>query len=134
MNIIIKENKLPKLEEVVKLYNDVGWYLYTNDEDVLYKSIANSLKVYTLWDDTNLVGLARVVGDGYTIIYIQDILILEKYQSMGLGSLIINKILKDYKEVRQILLITEDTEKTVNFYKKNKLTDASKLGVVTFMK
>ena len=134
MNIIIKENKLPKLEEVVKLYNDVGWYLYTKDEDVLYKSIANSLKVYTLWDDTNLVGLARVVGDGYTIIYIQDILILEKYQSMGLGSLIINKILKDYKEVRQILLITEDTEKTVNFYKKNKLTDASKLGVVTFMK
>ncbi len=92
------------------------------------------MKVYTLWDDTNLVGLARVVGDGYTIIYIQDILILEKYQSMGLGSLIINKILKDYKEVRQILLITEDTEKTVNFYKKNKLTDASKLGVVTFMK
>lgn len=134
MNIIIKENKLPKLEEVVKLYNDVGWYLYTKDEDVLYKSIANSLKVYTLWDDTNLVGLARVVGDGYTIIYIQDILILEKYQSMGLGSLIINKILKDYKEVRQILLITEDTEKTVNFYKKNNLTDASKLGVVTFMK
>lgn len=134
MNIIIKENKLPKLEEVVKLYNDVGWYLYTKDEDVLYKSIANSLKVYTLWDDTNLVGLARVVGDGYTIIYIQDILILEKYQSMGLGSLIINKILKDYKEVRQILLITEDTEKTANFYKKNKLTDASKLGVVTFMK
>lgn len=134
MNIIIKENKLPKLEEVVKLYNDVGWYLYTKDEDVLYKSIANSLKVYTLWHDTNLVGLARVVGDGYTIIYIQDILILEKYQSMGLGSLIINKILKDYKEVRQILLITEDTEKTVNFYKKNKLTDASKLGVVTFMK
>ena len=134
MNIIIKENKLPKLEEVVKLYNDVGWYLYTKDEDVLYKSISNSLKVYTLWDNTNLVGLARVVGDGYTIIYIQDILILEKYQSMGLGSLIINKILKDYKEVRQILLITEDTEKTVNFYKKNKLTDASKLGVVTFMK
>ena len=46
------------------------------DKIKLKNAINNSLKVLTAWDDEKLVGLIRVIGDGYTIIYIQDILIL----------------------------------------------------------
>lgn len=81
-----------------------------------------------------MVGLARVVGDGYTIIYIQDILILKDYQKRGIGSKILKLILKKYESVRQIILLTDDTEKTVNYYKKNGLVKASDSNAVAFMK
>ena len=66
-----------------------------------------------------MVGLARVVGDNHTIIYIQDILILESYQNQGIGSKLLRLILKEYEAVRQVILLTEDTEKTISFYQKN---------------
>ncbi len=49
--------------------------------DNLMEAIENSLRVITAWDKDKLVALLRIVGgDGYSIIYIQDILILEDYQ------------------------------------------------------
>lgn len=33
--------------------------------------------VLTAWSDDKLVGILRIVGDGYTIVYIQDLLVLK---------------------------------------------------------
>ena len=89
----------------------------------------NSLKVWTVWDDDKLVGLARVVGDGCTIIYIQDVLVLESYQGQGIGSELIKLILEKYKKVRQVVLMTDETEKTVKFYKKSGLVNITKVYI-----
>lgn len=133
-NIIIKEDIKPKIEEVLDLYNDVKWSAYTNDPENLKKAIDNSLEVWSAWDNETLVGLARVVGDGYTIIYIQDILVLENYQGQGIGSKLLKLILEKYKVVRQVVLMTDDNEDTINFYEKNGLVKASEYKVVTFIK
>lgn len=133
-NIKIKENTIPKIKQLVNLYDDVQWTAYTNEPDVLEKAVNNSLKVWTAWDGEQLVGLARIVGDGYTIIYIQDILILESYQNQGLGSKFLELILNNYKSVRQIILLTDDTEKTVNYYEKNGLVKTTNYNTVAFMK
>lgn len=116
--IIFKEDIKPNMEELMDLYDDVGWSSYTKDKENLKNAIDNSLKVWTVWDEDRLVGLARVIGDNYTIIYIQDILILESYQKQGIGSKLLNLILEHYKSIRQIVLMTEDTEKTTSFYLK----------------
>lgn len=50
----------------------------------------NSLKVWTVGDGNLLVGLARIVEYGCTIIYIQDILVLEKYYEKGRKSIFKN--------------------------------------------
>ena len=100
------------------MYNDVGWSSYTKDIDSLIKSIKNSLKVISVWDKDLLVGLIRVVGDGHSIIYIQDILILQKYQNRGIGKRLIEIILDKYKNVRQKVLLTDKEEKNILFYKK----------------
>lgn len=92
------------------------------------------MKIWTAWDDDLLIGLARVVGDGHTIIYIQDILILESYQGNGLGSQFIKMILEEYQDVRQIILLTDNTDKTIQFYEKNGFTQVSKYNAVAFMK
>ncbi len=50
----------------------VGWIAYTNNLDVLDKTINNSLNVITAWDNEKLVGLIRIVGDNHmTMLYYQ---------------------------------------------------------------
>ncbi len=132
--IIIKEDIIPEIEELMNLYNDVEWFAYTKDNKRLKNAIENSLKVLTAWDDDKLVGLARVIGDNHTIIYIQDILILESYQGQGIGSHLLKCILEKYKSIRQIILLTDQTEKTINFYGKNGMVKASDYNCVAFMR
>lgn len=131
---VIKEDVIPNLESVLNLYNDVSWTAYTSKPGQLENALKNSLKIWTAWDDDLLIGLARVVGDGHTIIYIQDILILESYQGNGLGSQFIKMILEEYQDVRQIILLTDNTDKTIQFYEKNGFTQVSKYNAVAFMK
>lgn len=132
--IEIKENIKPSRDQVLNLYKDAGWTAYTDEPEVLFKAIANSLKVWTLWEGDLLVGLARVVGDGHTIIYLQDLLILKAYQGQGLGSKILRLILNEYKDVRQFILLTDQAPENINFYKKNGLKLASDYESVALMK
>ncbi|OQJ78092.1 GNAT family N-acetyltransferase, partial [Leuconostoc pseudomesenteroides] len=60
--------------DLIKLYNSVGWFAYTKTRVNLMAAVTNSLMVVSAWADNQLVGLVRVVGDGQTIIFIQDIL------------------------------------------------------------
>lgn len=130
----IKIGILPDKEQVLALYNDAGWTSYTDEPDLLMKAIKNSLKVWTLWEGEKLIGLARIVGDGATICYLQDILILEAYQGCGLGSGLLKEILKANENIRQFALLTEDSEKTKGFYKKLGLSEASDYSCLAFMR
>jgi hypothetical protein len=60
--------------EIVELYEAVGWSAYTKDPSRLAAAVSASLAVVTARrDDGRLIGLARLVGDGLTIVYLQDI-------------------------------------------------------------
>ncbi len=133
-NIEIKENIIPSRDSIYELYSNVGWIAYTNEMDNLMKAIKNSLRVITVWDEDKLVALLRIVGDGYSIIYIQDILVLEDYQRMGLGRKMLQLILEDYSNVRQIILATDDTEKTKSFYENNGFRQAKDYNCISYMK
>lgn len=116
MNIIYRTNIVPKIEELVELYNDVGWYNYIQDTKKLGRAFANSTTIVSAWDEDKLVGVLRAVGDSETIMYIQDILVDEIYQSKGIGRQLIDKFMNEYEDIRQIVLITDKTLKTMNFY------------------
>lgn len=133
-NLVFKEDIILNVEDILYLYNDVGWSSYTKNIDSLIKSIKNSLKVISVWDKDLLVGLIRVVGDGHSIIYIQDILILQKYQNSGIGKRLIEIILDKYKNVRQKVLLTDKEEKNILFYKKVGFSMAEEFGCVSFVK
>ncbi|MGU8325188.1 GNAT family N-acetyltransferase [Clostridium perfringens] len=133
-NLVFKEDIILNVKDILYLYNDVGWSSYTKDIDSLIKSIKNSLKVISVWDNDLLVGLIRVVGDGHSIIYIQDILILQKYQNSGIGKRLIEIILDKYKNVRQKVLLTDKEEKNILFYKKVGFSMAEEFGCVSFVK
>lgn len=119
MNLHFKHEKNIQIEQLEKLYNDVQWYAYTQDVDLLQNAVLQSLDVLSAWDGDELVGLIRVVGDGLTILYIQDILILNTYQNQGIATQLMQRILQKYRHVRQKVLLTEEAADVRHFYEKN---------------
>ena len=57
---------------VLDLYASVGWSNYTNRPQQLEQAFHQSLFVMAAYDGEELVGLIRAVGDGLTIVFIQD--------------------------------------------------------------
>ena len=117
MEFSIKEYTEYNEEEILNLYRSVGWSNYFNNPLMLKNAYAHSLKVLGAYSEDKLLGIIRVVGDGYSIVHIQDILILPEYQRSGIGTALIKRILEMYKDVYQKSLLTDNTEKTVQFYK-----------------
>ena len=134
MKMNFKNNKNIDVKQLERLYNDVEWYAYTQDLPTLKLAIEQSLEVITVWDDEELVGLIRVVGDGLTIIYIQDILVLNSYQNQGIATQLMEQVLKKYKNVRQKVLMTEDAPDVRHFYEKNGFQSCDKGTLVASAK
>jgi len=95
-NIIYKSYKQFKEDEILKIYESVGWVNYTENPDMLRKAYKNSLTVLGAYDGNNLVGIISVVGDGHSIIYIQDIIVRPDYQRSGIGSILLQEVLSMY--------------------------------------
>lgn len=114
--IIYREQKNIDQPALLNLYNDAGWFVYTRNPEQLTQAIRQSLFVYTAWENEQLIGLIRVVGDGLTIIYVQDILVLKSHKRQGIGRKLMERILEEYRPVRQKVLLTDDTPETRSFY------------------
>lgn len=69
-----KEISNERSDEILALYSSVNWTNYTKNPDNLLKGIQNSLYVLGAFNENQLIGLIRIVGDRYTIIYIQDLI------------------------------------------------------------
>ena len=102
---------------VLDLYASVGWSNYTNHPRRLEQAFHQSLFVMAAYDDDEeLVGLIRVVGDGLTIVFIQDLLVYPKYQRQGIGRSLLQQTLERFKDIYQIQLATEQSDKNLAFY------------------
>ena len=115
--ITIKKQEIIKLEDVLHLYQAVGWTNYTNQQQMLEQALSHSLATYLARDGEKIVGLVRLVGDGFSSVFVQDLIVLPSYQRQGIGSNLMTEALADYKDAYQIQLATEQTEKTLGFYR-----------------
>lgn len=106
------EEKKIDLDALFALYTAVGWSAYTKDIQQLALGIQQSLEVITVWHEQQLIGLIRSVGDGETILYIQDLLVHPAYQNKGIGTQLIEKMVQAYPKVRQKVLLTENEQRT----------------------
>ncbi|MDE3282979.1 MULTISPECIES: GNAT family N-acetyltransferase [Lacticaseibacillus] len=119
-------------EAVLALYQAVGWVTYTRNPAKLKRALAQSLMVLGAFDGDRLVGLIRAVGDGETILFIQDLLVLPNYQRQGIGRQLVNALVDHYPEVRQRILLTDDQPDTRAFYEKIGFVSSDHFGVVAF--
>ena len=115
--ITIKKQEFVKLEDVLHLYQAVGWTNYTDQSEMLEQALSHSLAIYVALDGDTVVGLVRLVGDGFSSVLVQDLIVLPIYQRQGIGSALMKEALEDYKDVYQVQLVTEETERTLRFYR-----------------
>jgi len=91
-NITLNERK-PSVEEYIKLRNSVGWKILQHDK--IEKGLDNSIYCVCVEDQNNIIGFGRIIGDGATVFYIQDIMVAPQYQKQKIGTLIMRKLM-DY--------------------------------------
>ena len=130
--IVFTEEKSLRLEELLHLYNDARWTAYIDQADKLTLAIQQSLCVITARNNKQLIGLLRAVGDGITIVFIQDVLVLKAFQGQKIGTTLMQQLLKKYATVRQKSLITDDTIKTRKFYKSLGFTACEAANTIAF--
>ena len=115
--IKITKERSVSIDDVLHLYQAVGWTNYTNQPQMLAQALSHSLATYLARDGEKIVGLVRLVGDGFSSVFVQDLIVLPSYQRQGIGSNLMKEALADYKDAYQIQLATEQTEKTLAFYR-----------------
>ncbi|HEU5584404.1 TPA: GNAT family N-acetyltransferase [Streptococcus pneumoniae] len=115
--ITIRKQEIVKLEDILHLYQAVGWTNYTNQPQMLEQALSHSLAIYLALDGEAVVGLIRLVGDGFSSVFVQDLIVLPSYQRQGIGRSLMKEALEDFKEAYQVQLATEQTEKNVGFYR-----------------
>ena len=130
----LKEYTQFKSDEILRLYKQVGWTAYTEDMPALERGYKNSLYILAAYENDQLIGIIRVVGDGATVILIQDIIVCPEMQRRGIGTALLKAVLDRYSAVRQIQLTTDNMPETVAFYKSLGFVDFSEIGCCGFMR
>ena len=130
----IKEYQTYNEQEIIDLYQSVGWTNYTSCPEMLENAYKNSLCILGAFEKEKLVGVVRVVGDGISIVFVQDILVLPEYQRQGVGSALMRAILEKYASAYQVELLTDSTEKSKAFYSSVGLAPVGELGCSAYIR
>lgn len=132
--IILKEYQVYNEVEMISLYKSVHWSLYVENPGKLKKSYDHSLFKLAAYQDDQLVGMIRVVGDGVSIIFIQDLLVHPEFQRRGIGTNLMKAVLEKYKTVRQKALMTDDMPGQRVFYRSVGLVPIQETKGICFVK
>lgn len=112
--------KTPTPEEYNFLTDSVGWG--TRDNKIVEEALKNSLYCVCIYDDNNIIGFGRIIGDKTIFLYIQDIMVLPKYQSQKIGTKIMNILIDKINELKEvnpyIRTYLGASKNKENFYKK----------------
>lgn len=96
--ITIKENN-KNVDEFNLLYNEVGWGAY--DEKITKKALNNTFYSVSIYNNDEIIGYGRLIGDAICFIYIQDVMVKPKFQNKKIGTMIMNKLLDKIKELKR---------------------------------
>jgi ribosomal protein S18 acetylase RimI-like enzyme len=106
-----------KTSEVIRLYNDAGWWEERLEEDI--EEMLNKELSVGAWEEDTLIGFARAVSDGKFRAYIEDVVIHSSYRKEKIGEKLVSKLLVELSHIDIISLFCE--EHLIPFYEKNNL-------------
>ncbi len=86
------EEGLPTAEEYNRLRAEAGWGTY--DLETAARWLPASLYgVCALDDRGSTVGMARVVGDGGLVFYVQDVVVAAAWRGQGIGKRLMERVM-----------------------------------------
>ena len=104
--------------DVLALYRSAGWWEEGDDESAIPDILAGSWTVCAVRSQGRLIGIGRVLSDGRSDAYIQDIVVLSEFRGQGLGAQLVC-FLRDHcvrQGLRWIGLVAEPG--TQDFYER----------------
>jgi GNAT superfamily N-acetyltransferase len=101
-----KTDVCPDPEALQGLYRSVGWSS-ADPIELLHRAVAQSGWVATAWDADRLVGLARVLTDGVSVVYFQDLLVHPAYHHQGVGKQLLDLYEEAFGQFRCQVVLTE---------------------------
>jgi predicted GNAT family N-acyltransferase len=104
MNFMISTEKSKLKTEAVKALLNQSYWADQRTEEIIAKSIENSL-CYGVFSDDELIGFGRVVTDYATVYWICDIIIDENHRGHSLGKQLMESIMatREFKGLLGIL-------------------------------
>jgi ribosomal protein S18 acetylase RimI-like enzyme len=80
--------------EIIALYKSGGWWKEAWDASKIQELIAGSFVFAVAVDEQakRAVGMGRVISDGVSDGYIQDLVVLSDYRKKGIGALIVGSL------------------------------------------
>jgi len=109
-----KGRDLP-LKKVLALYRANEWSSAKKPK-LLHKALLASHSLITAWDGSRLVGLGNAISDGFLVAYYPHMLVLPEYQGCGIGTEIMQRLMKRYQGFHQHMLVADG--RALNFYRK----------------
>ncbi|WP_291583888.1 GNAT family N-acetyltransferase [Clostridium sp. UBA6640] len=91
MEDLVISEECPIVEEYIELRKAVKWRVI--DIENIEKGLKNSIYSVCIRDKNRMIGFGRIVGDGGTVFYIQDIIVDPQYQNKKIGTKIMEKIM-----------------------------------------
>ena len=104
-NIEFKVGIIPKISDIIEVYNSSGIKRPTNDSLRIAKMYENSNLIITAWLNNELIGISRSMTDFCYACYLSDLAVKSEYQKEGIGKRLIELTEKEIgKETALILL------------------------------
>lgn len=104
-------------QSIQSLFLSVGW-ISGKYPSRLYKALKNSSTVLTAWDDSQLVGLVRILDDSEMLAYMHYVLVRPDYQGQGIAGTLVEMAKEKYKDYLYIEVMPEE-RKNAAFYEKH---------------
>lgn len=81
----------PSTAEYNDLRKSVDWPTFA--ENLVEEALSNSLFSVVVRDDSYIIGMGRIVGDGAIYLHILDVIVRPAFQRQGIGRLIMTDLL-----------------------------------------
>jgi len=91
MLVITYEEHLPSPTDYMHLREAVGWRNVA--VEAVVRGLAGTLYGVCALDHEKVVGMARIIGDGFLAFYIQDVVVDPEYQGQGIGSGLMERVM-----------------------------------------
>ena len=96
--ITIKEN-IKNVEDFNSLFDKVGWGAH--EYEVSKKALENTYYSVSIYEDDQIIGFGRLIGDTICYMHIHDVIVAPEYQGKKIGTMIMNKLLEKVEELKK---------------------------------
>ncbi|MBN1165758.1 MAG: GNAT family N-acetyltransferase [Methanospirillaceae archaeon] len=97
-SITIKQAFVTDTASVVLLYEEAGWWDSSWDSRCIRDIITSSYLFLVVKREGELIGMGRLISDGVSDAYLQDIYVTSTARGLGIGTAIIEKLLNSCHE------------------------------------